>query len=725
MTGGVSTLTKKRHLVLLIIYFLISAVLLGRVAYWQFIEGDRLRKEAFNQQNRGRIISPKRGTIYDRNGKELAVSASVDTVWVNPIDIASSEVSMEKVAKDLSSMLDMDEAEVYSIITKKTTFNYLKRKIDREVGDQIRKWIADNKIKGVYVDEDTKRYYPKRNLASHILGYTGSDNQGLAGIEAAMEKYLKGVPGKILSELDADGREIPFTEEKRIEAQDGLNVVLTIDETIQYFTEKALEKAIFENKIANGASAIVMDPRNGEILALSSKPDFDPNNPRLPPPGYESENWTGYTKEEVDILWSTVWRNKALVDTYEPGSTFKAITTAMGLEEGLVTPDTPVNDYPVEIGGWDISCWRDWPHGEETFREGVYNSCNPVFVRLAQKIGISKFYEYMRAFGFFDKTGIELPEGSSVIHENPAEIDMAVASFGQRFQITPIQLITAYSAIANGGTLIKPRIVKELTDNEGNIVKKFEPETVRTVVSKETTRTLLDILEGVVTDGTGRNAYVSGYKVAGKTGTSQTTEAGRYIASFAAIAPADNPIITVLVILDNPKGFSYMGGAVAAPVAGGLVEDILDYLGVERRYTEKDKERMKTEVYVPDVRDKKLSEAINVLKQYGLEHKVERNASGGNADEIVVEQTPKPGVSVPDNSVVILYTYKPEEEVMATVPDVLNMTIAEATKTLNDAGLNIKIEGMGTSVSQSVEPGTKIAKGSVVKVQFVYLDNIE
>ena len=554
--AGPSLLIKKRLLVVLVSFTLVVIALIVRVAYIQIAQGEKLQKEAFEQQNRGRVISPRRGTIYDRNGKELAISASVETIWVSPQTIRESDVPPETVAEKLAELLAMDRDEVLKKITKRSMYEVVKSKVDKELGDQIRKWAEENKVEGIYIDEDTKRFYPYRNLAAHIIGFTGDDNQGLEnGIEIVMEKYLKGVPGKILSEVDAGGRELPFKTEKRIDAQDGLNVVLTIDETIQYFAQKTLEKAIEDYKVTRGAIAVVMDPRNGDILALASKPDFDLNKPFAPPPGVDAAAWKGRKAEEVDLLRKTVWRNKAVVDTYEPGSTFKAITSAAGLEEGVITPESRVNDSPVVIGDRTFNCWRRGRlHGEESFAEGVYNSCNPVFVRVAQSLGVEKFYSYMKAFGFYDKTGIDLlGEQTGIIHKKPTEMDMAAASFGQRFTITPMQLVTAYTAIANGGKLMKPRLVKELTDSEGNIVKKFEPEIVRTVISKRTSDTVREILEGVVSIGTGKNAYIKGYRVAGKTGTSETTESGVYTASFMAFAPADNPVICVLVALYDPR----------------------------------------------------------------------------------------------------------------------------------------------------------------------------
>jgi len=701
-------------------------LLILRLGYLQIIKGPELQRLAFIQQNQGRNISPRRGTIYDRNYNELAVSASVETISVNPQDIKNkyNEETIRKIADKLSELLELTEKEkeeAYAKMIKASRYEIIKAKVDKSIGEKVRKWIQSEGIIGINVDEDSKRYYPNGNLAAHVIGFTRSDNAGNDGIEAIMEQYLKGVPGKILSEVDAGGRELPFKEETYIKPQDGLNVVLTIDETIQYFATKALDKAIADYNVLNGAVAIVMDPRNGDILALVSKPDYDLNNPRAAPVGIEGvnpETWTGTSAEDVKILQETVWRNKAVSDLYEPGSVFKAITAAAALEEGIVTPETRVNDRTVKVAGHNIDCWKPNFHGDESFTEAVYNSCNPVFVRLAQSLGIETFYKYVRAFGFYDTTKISLyGEAKGYFHAKPTEIDMCVASFGQRFQVTPLQVITAYAAIANGGELIRPRLVKELVDSEGNVVKTFETEKVRTVISKKTSDTLREILEGVVSKGTGRNAYVPGYRVAGKTGTSETTYSkNRYIASFSAFAPADNPVICVLVVLDNPTAIAHTGGVTAASVAGKLIEDILTYLEVERRYTEEEKKNIRNPVTVPEVRNMTLSDAKKQLSELGLEYKIE--GSGYNNETIIMEQMPKPGATVMEKSSIILYTYKPETEVMVTVPDLSNKTVEEATAILNNLGLNIKINGIGTAIQQRTPAGTKVPKGQVIEVEF-------
>lgn len=724
---------KKRLIFMLAAFTVVVAILIGRLAFIQFVQGSELQKKAFEQQNTSRIISPIRGTIYDRNGKKLAISVTVATITCKPSEVkANKNLTTDEIADGLAQILNMDRSQVYNLITKNVSYVTIKRKVDRETEDNVRKWINEKNIKGINIDEDAKRYYPNSNLMSHVLGFTGNDNQGLqGGIEDIMEKYLKGTPGKILSEVDAGNRAIPSDTEKRIDAQDGLNVVLTIDETIQYLASKSLEKAIEDNKVKQGAVAIVIDPRNGDILALVSKPDYDLNNPYAFPEsieGLDEANWVERSTETVNILSKTAWRNKAISDTYEPGSTFKSFTTAAGIEEGVITPDTITNDLPIKVTGWPkpIQCWRvGRPHGTETFREAVINSCNPVFVKVAQSLGLNRFYNYVKAFGFTEKTGIGLKgESGSIFQAKPKEIDMAVASFGQRFTITPIQLITAYTAIVNGGKLMKPRLVKELTDSDGNVVKKFEPEVSRTVISKQTSDTVRSILEGVVATqtGTGNGAYIKGYRIGGKTGTSQTTQKDVHIASFCGFAPADDPMIVTLVVLFDPKGDSYMGGMIAAPLAGEIMEDVLNYLQVERKYTEEDMKNLGKEVFVPDVQGKTVEEAVKQLRAAGLNYKIEGN---GNNTSKVVEQMPKADAVIPEKSVVILYTYKPEKQLTVKMPDLTNKNISEAVDAMNNIGLNIKINGAGVVYKQEIAAGTMVTKGHVVEVTFRNIDNIE
>jgi stage V sporulation protein D (sporulation-specific penicillin-binding protein) len=532
-----------------------------------------------------------------------------------------------------------------------------------------------------------------------------------------------------MNEVDVLGRQVRFSKERYIDAIDGYDVYLTIDETIQYLAEKAMDQAVLDYNLKRGATCIVMDPNTAEVLAMVSKPDFDPNNPDALPLWIQDEDWNGFNDpEDSEYLWQTVFRNRAVMDTYEPGSVFKAITTAAAIEENVVTLETPEVCKPISLAGHTINCWRKGGHGPTDFLHAVYNSCNPVFVKTGLDLGITKFYNYFSLFGFTERTGIELQgeptneEYRNLQHKDPKEIDLAVSSFGQRFQVSPIQMITAYSAIANGGNLLKPTIIKQISDSEGNIIKKFEPQVVRKVISEQTAQTVREALEGVVAEGTGRNAYVAGYRIAGKTGTSQTLETdseGRYVVSFMAIAPANKPRVCVLVILDHPQNEMHLrsGGILAAPIAGQLTEEILKYLQVEREYTEKDKKEMTQEVYVPNVIGLTAAMAEDKLKAFGLKYIYE--GENTNPDAIIYNQTPKADFSIPQNSTIILYTDENRAETKVTMPDLKDRTVSETIEILERVGLNIRIRGSGTVQKQEYPAGTQLSKGQVVEVSFV------
>ena len=718
---------------------LLLAVLLFRFVHLQFIKGDYYAKKAYAQQNSWRTISAKRGKITDVNGNVLAISISTYLVNVNQkiiSDVYEKEEEkvayQKKIAAGLAEFLEIDYNEVLKKIQSEGRYKLIEENIELEVGDKIKQWIKEEKIKGVYVDEDTMRYYPNDNLASHIIGFTGKDDQGLVcGVEVAFDDLLMGTDGRIITAVDAAGNELPYDEVTRLDPIDGYNVVLTIDATIQNMVENALEATIEKFNVLEGGAIIVMRPETCDVIAMASYPDFNLNDPYLQPAGDTTENWVGNSQENVQVLFDTVWRNKALTDTYEPGSTFKSITTCMGIEEGKVNPNSIVSDAPLSLAGWTISCWRkSGDHGSETFTESVKNSCNPVFSKLALDIGLEKFYEYIEAFGFKDKTGIVLTgEAESIFHANPGEIDMAVTAFGQRVQITPIQLATAYCAIANGGTLLKPRIVKEVTDSDNIVIKSYDTQVVRQVISEETSKQVLGMLEQVVATGTGSNAYVSGYRVAGKTGTSETTQSettNRYIASFCGIAPADDPEVVVLVMLDHPEpedGADASGGKHAAPVAGELIEKILTHLEVDRRYTELDSNSMMVKDYVPDITGMSVAEAIELLEKEGFEYTLADADSNGDLTQIqVTEQIPRYNSYVMSGANIILYTNPETEKKKVTVPDLTGYSLAEAVNTLNDIGLNVKADNIGTVISQNIESGTQVEKGSVIEIELINND---
>ncbi len=722
-------LRKRMYYTLSFCMFLLF-LLIGRTGYLQIAKGDQLQKLAVEQQTRDRIINSKRGTIFDRNGKQLAVSASVETVTVSPAEIKASEktISAETVATGLAEILELDYDVVLEKITKDSSYEIIKRKIEKDMADKVRQYITDNKITGIRLDADTKRFYPYGSLASHVIGFTGLDNQGLEGIEMVFDKNLKGSPGRIISAKNAAGTEMPFKYEKLVDPQDGLNVVLTIDETIQRFAEKHLETALIENKLLNGAACIVLDPKTGEVLAMATKPDYDLNNPfyiqdeaikqqieQLP------QNERSQKKEQE---LRKLWRNKAVVDSYEPGSTFKIFTAAMALEDKVVgLNDTFYCSGSKKVANYNIRCWKAGGHGSQTFVDGVRNSCNPVFIEIGARVGAERFIDCFSGFGFTQKTGIELPgEAPGIFHTKKDfnEVELATSSFGQSFQITPLQMIAGVAAVANGGVLMRPHLVKQLTDSNDNIVTEFESEMVRQVISKETSNTLCSLLETVVAKGTGSAAYIKGFRVAGKTGTSEKVPrgSGKYIASFAGFAPADDPQVVCLVLLDEPSSGLYYGGQIASPVVRSILEDILNYLGVEPAYTPEEKATLETSV--PNVTGRSLNEAKNEILSKGLKIKI-----AGSGDS-VISQIPKGGIKVNQQSTITLYTEEITDVTNTVVPNVLGKSVANAADIVLGANLNIKIIGAGASpatggvISYKQDPpaGENVEVGSVVTVEF-------
>ncbi len=726
-------LNRRMYFILGVCVILLFLLIL-RTGYLQIVSGHELSKQASEQQTRDRIVNSKRGTILDRNGKQLAVSVPVETVTVAPTQINANadKVAIEMVATGLSQILGLEYQFVYDKLTKPQAYEILKRKIEKDEADKVREFIVANKVLGVNLDADTKRVYPYGSLASHVIGFTGLDNQGLEGVESVFDKNLKGSPGRIVSAKTAAGTDMPFKYEKFVDPKDGLNVVLTIDETIQRFVEKHLETALIENKLLNGAACIVLDPKTGEILAMSTKPDYDLNNPFY----VESED----IRKQIELLPADqrtakkeeelrkIWRNKAVVDSYEPGSTFKIFTSAMALEENVVKlNDTFYCGGSVRVANHNIRCWKSGGHGHQNFVEGVQNSCNPVFIEIGSRVGTEKFRGYFEGFGFTQKTGIELPGEAPGIFHNKAvfnEVELATSSFGQSFQITPLQMISAIGAVANDGKLMRPHLVKQLTDVNGNIVTEYGSEFVRQVISKETSETLCSILETVVSEGTGSGAYIKGFRLAGKTGTSEKLPRGngKYIASFAALAPADDPQVVCLVILDEPSAGLYYGGQIASPVVRSIMDDTLNYLGIEPAYTPEEKATL--ESAVPNVAGKAVADAKNIIKNSNLKVVVE----GGG--EKVLSQMPKGGVKVNQQSTITLYTEAKTAPTMTVVPNALQMSVVDASKAVSQANLNVKIIGAGSSpaggglVSYKQTPlaGTSVEIGTVVTVEFRRID---
>ena len=582
----ISLSNKKKMRNGLFMVLVIFTLLTTRLCYIQFVWGTELSEKAGTQQSQSRTITAKRGTIYDSTGKYiLAESSSVEAISVNPTLIY--EKDKEKVARALSEIFELDYDKVLKKVSKRSSIETIAKKIDKEHADKLRVWMEENNIStGINIDEDSKRYYPYGSVAAQIIGFCGSDNQGLDGIEAKYDTDLKGKNGKINRQTNAAGASLG--DENYVAAIDGNNLFLTIDFTIQSIVEKYLKEACIDNVCTDGGSIIAMNPRNGDILAMANYPSYDLNTPYEPYTDEQKATWNTLEAAEKTATLQRMWRNKAISDTYEPGSVFKTVTSSAALEEGIVTNIDQQGQFcctgAIEVSGTRIKCWRYYrPHGPESLRLALMNSCNPVFIGLGQKIGVTKYYEYLRKFGLFNKTGIKLPgEANSIFvkEEKAGPVELATISFGQRFEITPLQMITAVSSIANKGVYIKPRIVKSIQNSTTGEITEMPIETGERIISKENAEKVLSMMNSVVSEGTGKNARVEGYQVGGKTGTSEDgVNTGKYVTSFCGVAETDNPKIVLLITLYNPTGEGgHQGGGVAAPVGGKILSEVLPYL---------------------------------------------------------------------------------------------------------------------------------------------------
>lgn len=582
----ISLSSKKKMRNGLFVVIVIIFLLTTRLGYIQLVWGAELNNQATSQQSQSRKITAKRGTIYDATGKyELAVSSSVEAVTINPTNI--SKENKEKVAKALSDIFELDYEKVLKRLNKRSSIETIVKQVEKSKTDELRKWMEENQItRGINIDEDSKRYYPYGDLAAQVIGFCGNDNQGLDGIEAKYNDELKGTNGKIERQTNAAGESLG--DEEYISAIDGNSLILTIDMTIQSIVEKYLEEACIDNVCTDGGSIIAMNPKNGDILAMATYPAYDLNSPYEPHTDEQKAEWKNLDSQDRTTAMQKMWRNKAISDTYEPGSVFKTITSSAALEEGIVTDIDKQGQFcctgGIEVAGVRIKCWRYYrPHGSESLRLALMNSCNPVFIGLGQKIGVTKYYEYLRKFGLFNKTGIKLPgEANSIFikEEKAGPVELATISFGQRFEITPLQMVTAVSSIANKGTYIKPRIVKSIINSETGEKTDMPIETGEQIISKENAEKVLSMMNSVVSEGTGKNAKVEGYQVGGKTGTSEDgVNTGKYVTSFCGVANTDDPQIVLLITLYNPTGEGgHQGGGVAAPVGGKIFSEVLPYL---------------------------------------------------------------------------------------------------------------------------------------------------
>jgi stage V sporulation protein D (sporulation-specific penicillin-binding protein) len=709
-------------IVLFIVCFLFLCLIV-RIGYLQLVKGVWLKERALSSQIKDISVEAKRGTIYDRKGKELALSLTKYTVWAEPNNIKSSKGKdlREDYSKVLAEVLEEDKNAILDELNSDKNIVRVKRWIDYDKAQELKK----HKLRGMWIVKDNKRFYPYGNFASHVIGHVSGDNSGMSGIENKYDKDLRGLPGRKKISTDVIGREIPYGNGKYNDPKDGMNIVLTIDEVIQHYAEEAVEKALI-NANAKKAYAIVMNPKTGEILSMVSKPDYDPNKPRMPVyPVYQQRIDSG--ESQLNVLLD-MWRNPMVNDIYEPGSTFKLIVAASTLEEDVVKADEKFYDkgYIMVADRMIKDAIYPKSHGQETFAEAIQNSCNPVFVQVGQRLGLDKLYEYIQAFGITEKTGIDLPgEGKGIIYKKKdvGPVELATMSFGQGISMTPIQLISAVASIANDGKLMKPRVVKEFIDNNKEVVQRFEPEEIRNVISEDTAKLLRSIMEDEVTKGGGKNAYISGYHVGGKTGTAQKVINGRYakgkyISSFVGIAPADNPKVVVLVVVDEPNVQSYYGGSVAAPAVKDIIYNTLRYLNVKPVYTEKEKQELiKEETTVPEVRNLTLQNAGKILLNNKLNFTIEPNMNV-NGNEKVIDMFPKSGVKIPIESNVILYVKGKNESNKVTVPNVEGKTIKEVSNIFEGLGLRFKATGDGKAVTQNPSANTQVESNSIVTVQF-------
>lgn len=682
---------RKRVTVFFLVVSVVMAGLLGRLLYLQVYRSAWLTENAIDQRVREIPVEAKRGIIYDRLGRQLAVSVSAESVYAIPAEIRNPE----ETAARLAAILNLDAKSLAIKLKKRQAFTWVQRKVDTEIAQKIKLLNAP----GIGLTQENRRYYPQDNLASHVLGFTGIDSQGLDGVEMTFDSYLRGRSGSIVVEYDARGREIPYTSHRYVAPIEGQNIYLTIDMVIQQIVEREIDRVMKETQ-ARTVTIIIMQPQTGEILALANKPDYNPNR------------FAEYAPK--------LWRNNAVSNSYEPGSTFKIVTTAAALGERVVKlQDRFFDSGSIEVQGRHIRCWKHGGHGSQSFLEVVENSCNTGFVSVGLKVGADAFYRYIDNFGLNKHTGIDLPgeaKGITIDRAKVKPINLATISIGQSIAVTPIQLINAVSAVANEGVLNRPQIVREVRDKSGQIIREFQADVVQRVLSAEIAREEKGVLEKVVEVGTGKNAFIDGFRVAGKTGTAQKVGAGgyspdKYVASFVGFAPADNPQVAMIVIIDEPVGM-YYGGQIAAPVFSAVMKDVLPYIKVTPQFAVSPKKTSDVHIEVPQVINLLVAEATKALQKAGLTVRVEENG------ERVADLIPKPGSRVPKGTNVLLYTKNPRYVTgEVTVPDCLGRPLAEASAILTDVGLVIQPIGNGGKViKQDPVPGSKTLPGTVIQL---------
>ena len=717
-------LTKKRALITMIVIYMLIFAIVANLFRIMIIKGEEYYALAENQWTSSVKIQARRGSILDRNLKELAVSANVYRVDMDLKTIreylAKNSLTNEDIAPKIAEALELTEEKVLKVLNTKDSKGkpagsaYLVRRIEKSKVDKVKKL----NISGIIISPDTKRYYPNNSYLAHVLGSTDIDGKGLTGIELIYDEELTGVDGFRIVELDAKARDLPYAINEYIDPVDGKNVVLTIDEKIQFFAEKAAEQALIDNK-AKSVSIIVTNPKNGEILAMVNKPDFNPNTVRNEVSTYD----------ELQQLW----RNKAVSDIYEPGSIYKVITSIAAIEEGLITDKTTFNcNGHKEVGGRVIHCWKRTGHGSQNFAEILQNSCNVGFMELGEQLGAEVLTKYIEKFGFGQKTGIDLPgEAKGIIKkaQNISLVDLATISFGQTNTTTPIQFLAAFNAVANDGVWIKPHLLKEVShyDNEFNYVvdKKFEDFRERRVATEESCVIMRDLLEKVVSEGSGGRAFIEGYEIAGKTGTAQKVNSetgtygeGKYISSFVGFAPASDPKVSMFISIDEPSAGEYYAGVITTPVARQLFSDLFNYLSINISSSDEDvRKSLLKDVIVPEIRNLEIDEAKKLLNELKLSFEI--NGEGDKISDI----TPKPGYTVKEGTKVIMYlgdTHQTDKQVL--MPDLYGYSVQGAKEILERIGLKYNITGEGLMVSQSIEVGKIIQQGDTVDLTFSVKD---
>lgn len=733
----------------------------GMLVKLMLIDHNKYEEKAIRNQTRTTSVTASRGTVYDRNMNVLAASSSVENIFLDPLELEQNKVDVDALSNALARILDLDASWIKEQAADvKYRYKMLKRRQTQEICDQVREYISANKIIGVHLEPDSMRYYPYGTLAAQLLGFTNTENVGSEGLESYYNSYLEGTAGAVITTKGNNETEMLYSYEKYYQASDGDSVVLTIDTTVQYYLEKQLQDAVDRYDVKNGAFGIVFDVNSGDIVAMSTLGSYDPNQyleiydtekndeltqlyeeaAKLPEGSAERTAAFEAYNNAVAAARLKQWRNRCVSDGYEPGSTFKIITLASALDSGAVTLDNHFycgGSEKFEGRSQTLSCWRLAGHGAETTAEALQNSCNIAFAHIGLQMGGDTMYDYCRAFGLMEKTGIDLPgESSGLFHSRERLADNAnygtsyliSTSFGQTVKPTPIQLVRAIAAVVNGGYLLEPHVVSEVVDSDGNVVQKNSRTVVRQVISEETSKTMCQLIESVVTEGTAKNAQVVGYRIGGKTGTAEKTdqrdENGNLtrdkIVSFVGIAPMDDPKYVVLVALDTPSsssGYYISGGQMGAPTVAAIFEDILPYLGVEGEYSAEDMSRVA--VRMPNVVGLTEAEANNRLEENYLNYRII-----GDGDKIV-SQIPAHGRELPGNSTVLLYTDDSMPTDQVTVPDLSGLTVAQANQALADCGLYMQAKGVDSSASyviaaqQDIDPGVQVARGTMIVVTFI------